>query len=232
MKLGAEPKKIAILAGLVAVAGYLFFSGESYDQPPAAAPRATSAPSQQATPQSPSESPALRRAPRQRAAPVVSREFRPSLTPRRPEDRPDPMTIDPTLRLDLLAKLQEVRVDDIKRSLFEFSTAPPPKASEPKILPKESKEEKELADSKPQEKEPVKPPPPPIRLKFYGYVNPVRSDIKRAFFLDGEDIFVAEEGDVIQKRYKVVKIGVNSAVLEDTEHEHQQTIKMEEESRG
>ncbi len=224
MKLGAEPKKVAILVGLLAVAAYLFLSGESYDTPPAppSVPR-----SAVARP----ESQGGRRAPRQRTAPSVSREFRPSLTPRRPEDRPDPMTLDPTLRLDLLAKLQEVRVDQIKRSLFEFSAAPPAKVPEPKILPKEIKQE-EVADSKPAETKPVKPPPPPIRLKFYGYVSPVRSDIKRAFFLDGEDIFVAEEGEIIKKRYKVVKIGVNSAVIEDTEHDHQQTIKMEEESRG
>jgi len=41
---------------------------------------------------------------------------------------------------------------------------------------------------------------------------------------------VAGEGEVIQKRYKVVRIGVNSAVVEDIEHKHQQTLALEEPS--
>ena len=75
---------------------------------------------------------------------------------------------------------------------------------------------------------PVKPPPPPINLKYYGFISPANSAIKRAFFLDGDEIFVAGEGDLIRKKYKVVRIGVNSAVVEDTEHQNQQTIALTE----
>ena len=137
------------------------------------------------------------------------------------------MTIDPTLHLDLLAKLRDVRADGVKRNLFEFSKAPLPKAPEPKIFPKPGTSPKPLA-AKPAEARKVKPPPPPINLKFYGYISQARSSTKRAFFLDGEDIFVASEGDIIQKRYKVVRIGNNSAVVEDTEHDHQQTLTLVE----
>jgi hypothetical protein len=38
---------------------------------------------------------------------------------------------------------------------------------------------------------------------------------------------MAAEGDLVQKRYKIVRIGVNSAVVEDTEHKHQQTLPLE-----
>jgi hypothetical protein len=137
------------------------------------------------------------------------------------------------LRLDLLAKLQEVRVEGVKRSLFEFSKAPPPKVPEPKIVPKPmagSKAAELKAAAMQAAKKKMKPPPPPVNLKFYGYISQARSSNKRAFFLDGEDIFVAGEGDIIQKRYKVVRIGVNSAVVEDTQHDHKQTLTLVEQS--
>ena len=65
---------------------------------------------------------------------------------------------------------------------------------------------------------PPEPAAPPIPLKFYGFINPVRTvGPKRAFFLDGDDIVVANEGQMIKNRYKIVRIGVNSADVEDTQ---------------
>jgi hypothetical protein len=87
----------------------------------------------------------------------------------------------------------------------------------------------------------VKPPPPPqappVPLKYYGFVNPLQTPgPKRAFFLDGEDIIVAAEGDMVKKRYKIVRIGVNSAVVEDTQFEKAQnkaqTLPLVEEQSG
>jgi hypothetical protein len=222
MKVGAEPRKVAILGALLLVAGYLYYSnrlpeGPAEPSPPVSTPRPAAS--------TPAPIPA-RTAARPRTEEGSVRAFRPSLKPRRPEDRPDPMSIDPTLRLDLLAKLQNVKLEAVQRSLFEFSQAPPPKTPEPKIVPKDVAKAKEAAKEAENKKAKAdtKPPAPPINLKFYGYISPVQTGAKRAFFLDGDEIFVASEGDVIQKRYKVVRIGVNSAVVEDTEHKHQQTL--------
>jgi len=83
---------------------------------------------------------------------------------------------------------------------------------------------------------PPKPVIPPIPLKFYGYVSDPRIAMpgvsKRAFFLDGEDIVVAGENDVIHNRFKVIRIGVNSAVVEDTTNNNQQTLPLVEELPG
>ena len=87
----------------------------------------------------------------------------------------------------------------------------------------------------------MKPPTPPtprapqIPLKFYGFVNPARPDVKRAFFLDSEDIIVAGEGDLIKKRYKIIRIGINSAEVEDTQFKGdntKQTLPLETELPG
>jgi hypothetical protein len=76
---------------------------------------------------------------------------------------------------------------------------------------------------------PAPPPPPPaIPLKFYGFTS-YRQGVKRAFFMEGEDIFVAAEGDTIKNRYKIIRIGVNSAVVEDINFKNQQTLPLLEE---
>ncbi len=232
--LGADPKKTAILAGLSLIAAYLLYNNFKGDSPaPAVTAPARPATAPAAAPAAQSKAPNVRRVvrPEERA----SQEFRPSLKPRRPEERVDPATIDPTLRLDLLARLQEVKLEGGQRSLFEFSQPRPPKTPEVKIPLRPGAPGAPppgagalAASPNPGPAAPVKPPPPPITFKFYGYISPAKGGGKRACCLDGEAIFVAGEGDLIKKRYKVVRIGVNSAVIEDTQYQHQQTLALEE----
>jgi hypothetical protein len=248
MKMGAEPKKIAALAILMPVAGYMMYSSLS----DTGGPPGQSRPAQAAASKAPAGIPAFgiprqaaagggaRTAPpagaRRRGA-ALSQEWVPTLRPRRPEDAPDPAKTDPALRLDLLAKLQDVSLAGGNRSLFEFSSAPPPPLTvpDPKIKPAKPKPGEveapkvDVAGAEPTKPvtDPPKPAPPPIPLKFYGFVS--GSDGKRAFFLNGEDIFVGSEGSVLQNRYKLVRIGLNSAVIEDTQFkDHQQTVPLEE----
>jgi hypothetical protein len=136
----------------------------------------------------------------------------------------DPASIDPTLRLDLLAKVQNVTLQGGERNIFQFGSAPMPKTPEPKIIPTPATAPAPV-NAKPVE--PVKPPPPPIPLRFYGY-SQAKPGEKRAFFLDGEDIVVATEGELVRRRYKVVRIGINSVVMEDTQSSSQQTLPLQE----
>jgi hypothetical protein len=235
--LGAEPKKVGFLALLVLGAVYFLWPTGSRDS---ATPAAT-APAPAVTRGSPTF-PAAGANTARRAGPPRSsgglrslQEFRPSL---KPKDM-DRGTVDPTLHLDLLEKLQEVKVAGAGRSLFEFSQGPAPQTLAAVKEPKPIK-------PKPLFVGPVKPPPPPapppppsappIPLKFYGFVNRDRTpgQLKRAFFLDGDDIIVASEGDTIKKRYKIVRIGVNSAVVEDTQFKDnsQQTLPLVAEEAG
>jgi hypothetical protein len=232
-KLGADRKKIAVLAGLVAVAGFVYFYNSNSGAGSASAPiggraRGTSPIPAVAGPRSADRSAYRTLQP----GAGGTREFRPSLKPR----NIDPASIDPTLRLDLLSKLKTVDVEAGTRSLFEIGAAPP--------APTEinGKEPPKIAIARlfvgPVMPKPVEPPPeqkaPPIPLKFYGFVNKTKVGDKRAFFLDGEDIVIAAEGDLIKKRYKIVRIGVNSAVVEDTEFKsnNQQTLPLEAELAG
>jgi hypothetical protein len=235
MKLGTNERgKVIALGALVLVAGYLVYSNV-FSQPsapaPAPAPRvaqdvppipAVTAPSETARPAPPRASQGRGR----------SDEFRPALPghSKRADDHIDPETIDPTLRLDLLAKLQEVQIAGAGRNLFQVG--PPPKKEEPLKGPETKVDLKPVKeDPKPEPPKPPGPPlPPPISLKYYGFSSAPGNSVKTAFFLDGEDILVAREGETLKRRYRLVRIGVNSVVMEDTESKRQQTIPLTEEA--
>ena len=51
----------------------------------------------------------------------ASDEFHPVLHSKRPEDQIDPMIVDPALRTDLMAKLEEVPSAGSGRNLFQFN---------------------------------------------------------------------------------------------------------------
>ena len=245
MKLGATPKQIAILVGLVLVALYFQFSGDDDGRPKSDAKRGP-APASVPPPVSGSAGPravtpvAARNtaAPRPNSRNRTSLEYKPVLRPRRVEDRVDPTTIDPTLRTDILAKLATIQIQGGSRPLFDFGTAPPPKAPDPgkiAVKPGAVKPPPVVISpvkppSAPGVTAPVKPQAPPIPLKFYGFTS-ARAGLKRAFFLEGEDVYVANEGDIVKKRYKVVRVNLNSVVMEDTEYKQQQTLPLTEQSQ-
>ena len=144
MKFGAEPKKLAVLGVLLVTAGIIYWVNRDDTGGPPHAQRAAPAASSVQTPKTldlaKAPAPDLLKpaAPgKSRAQRESSQEFRPTLKAKRPEDRPDPTTIDPTLQLSLLTRLKNVKLDGGSvRSLFDFSTPPVPKANDPgKIIP-------------------------------------------------------------------------------------------------
>jgi hypothetical protein len=232
MNLGAEPKKTVFLGGLVLIGGYVFYT--NVISTPDAQPRKTAPQAQApAAPVAPGRGPAppnIRRT-KTAARGAASQDFKPTLK-LRPEDRPNYATVDPTLRLDLLAKVQAVTLEGGKRSLFQFGAPPPPKPVEVAAIHPAQRRygpdppPKPLPPAVP----PAAPPPPPITLKFYGFAKPKPDGQKRAFFMDGDEIFVAAEGELVKKRYRVVQIDVNSVIMEDTEYKNnRQTLVLQQE---
>jgi hypothetical protein len=230
VKLGAERKKVIALGALLAIAAavYFFNGSDTPSNPPSQnAGRNAIAPAPGIrTPVRPASRAARRATVGARGASL--QEFHPTLKPKEPIDT---ARVDPTLRLDLLAKLQNVKLEGGARSLFDFGGAPA--ATDNKIAtvkpivpgPLQSAMTTGPVKPKPPAAPPPPPPPPPIPLKFYGYTNAQqRQGPKRAFFLEGEDIHVAGEGEIIKNRYKMVRIGVNSAVVEDMTNKNQQTL--------
>jgi hypothetical protein len=231
MKLGTENKKqVFILIGLSVVAAYFIYG--TFLEGPSAAPARTApvaAPGAAAEPEALPAGP-----PRAPSTSGRSDEFKPKLRSKRPEERIDPTRVDPTLRLDLLAKLQEAPAPGGSHNLFLIAPAPVkaalPKGPEPVVPKKAVMGPRPLPPPPP----PPAPPPPrqavPINVKYYGWAAPSGSDRKRAFFLDGDDVIIKAEGESIKGHYRVVRIGPTSVVVEDTNDKLQQTLKKVEDA--
>ncbi len=67
------------------------------------------------------------------------------------------------------------------------------------------------------------PPPPPINLKFFGTATAANGS-RRAFLLNGDDVFLASPGDVVQRKYRVVSIALNWILVEDIPNNNKQTL--------
>jgi len=227
-KIGADRKKLAILGGLGVVMVVVWFINRSPSAPDAPpAPKAAARPNPLGPRTIPPElSAGPRVATRGKGANRSIADFRPTL---KIQEGMDISKIDPSIHLDLLAKVKTVALAGGSRSLFEFAPppAPPPPVVAPIFISQGPKQ------PPPPAPPPVKPPPPPpapIPLKFYGFSGTARTaGLRSAFFLDGEDIVIARENETIRNRYKIIRIGVNSAVVEDTTNQNQQTLPLVEE---
>jgi hypothetical protein len=65
---------------------------------------------------------------------------------------------------------------------------------------------------------PTRPAPPPmviINLKFFGTKMDVRQKSRQGFFADGDEVYLASEGDLVANRYRILRIGDNSAEIEE-----------------
>lgn len=211
MRVAIDPK--ILIVGLLALAGLLFWINSRGDEEtgaPAVHEPATSAP----------VIPALTTRPRSHAANRHAVDLNRGTLRIRAIDatRGD---IDPTLRLDLLARLQSIPPTAPTRNLFEMG--PPPAAtipiSGPPITPKPI--------PAPAPPHPLTPAEQPLNipLKFYGFVRPVdRAQSNEGFFLDGDNVLVASEGEIVKSRYLIVELTPNGARLEDVQLKKSQNL--------
>jgi hypothetical protein len=107
-----------------------------------------------------------------------------------------PNSIDPTLRFDWLKASEDTQYAGNGRNIFMAQ------AEIPEPIKNGATDQQKLAA---QQGPPQPPPPPPINLKFYGYASKA-GEPKRIFLSQGEDVFIATEGQVIDRRYKVLRI--------------------------
>ena len=69
-------------------------------------------------------------------------------------------------------------------------------------------------------------PPPPIPLKFIGVVESGGAAGKMAVLTDGRNVFHGREGDIIEGRYRIVRIGVEAVELMYLDGRGRQTIRL------
>jgi hypothetical protein len=107
------------------------------------------------------------------------------------------------------------------RNPFRFevrAAAPPPPAAPPAPMSAPTGAEPAVA--------PGPPPPPPIALKFIGTVSGGGIGGTIAVLSDGKFVYYGREGDIIEGRYRVVKIGEESIQVEHLDGRGRQTIRL------
>jgi hypothetical protein len=117
--------------------------------------------------------------------------------------------LDPTLRLDLLATSEQTLYEGHGRNIFvsqREDVVIPPVGSSP------------VTDVTKPDPYHTPPPPaaPPIPLKFYGFASSA-GEPKKIFLksVTGEDVWVAGEGEIVDRRYKVIHITPTSVEIQD-----------------
>jgi hypothetical protein len=124
--------------------------------------------------------------------------------------------LDPTLKMGPMLVAEQLVYAGTGRNIFSASSAPID-------IPKP------VASARPKVSAPVytpppgPPPPPPIDLKFFG--TETTSKGKRlAFLLHGEDVFLAQDGEVVQRRYRILTVSANSVLVEDMTNNNRQSL--------
>ena len=119
-------------------------------------------------------------------------------------------SLDPTLHLDQLAAAEQVKYEGSGRNIFVAQAdieIPKPQSN--------GTIDKTAPDAvRDIYHPPTQTPSPPIPLKFFGFASQP-GEPKKIFLSKGDDVFIAGEGEIIDRRYKVVKISTNSVEIQD-----------------
>jgi len=124
--------------------------------------------------------------------------------------------LDPTLHMNAMLVAERLVYSGTGRNIFSATSAPVD-------IPKP------IASARPKATAPVytaplgPPPPPPIDLKFFG-TETSSTGKRKAFLLHGEDVFLAADGDIVQRRYKIITVSANSVLVEDMANNNRQSL--------
>jgi hypothetical protein len=104
------------------------------------------------------------------------------------------------------------------RNIFSVIAPPPPDAQRPTqpIQPH--------VDPGP----PPPPPPPTLPVKFFGYGTVPNGTARRAFFTDGEDVYIVSEGEILLNRFRIIKVGNASLDFEEVSSGRRGTAALED----
>jgi hypothetical protein len=128
-------------------------------------------------------------------------------------------SLDPTLDESAMLRTEGLVYSGIGRNIFSAISAPPPM-----VIPKN------VPGARPGDAKPLPPPaptgpppPPPINLKYFGLALRANGT-RQAFLLDGEAVYLASEGDIVARRYKIVSIAASNIRIEDLVYSDTQSL--------
>lgn len=124
----------------------------------------------------------------------------------------DSRVLDPTLWYSHLQIIENERYQGSGRNIFRDEAAPVRSKRSPDSLP-------------------IPPTPAPaaaephIALRFFGFVSMLEVP-RKGCFGNGDDVFVASEGQIVNRRYRILKIQTNSVEVEDLIEHSKHTLSL------
>jgi hypothetical protein len=131
--------------------------------------------------------------------------------------------LDPSLHMEAMLVSESVEYAGIGRNIFSPNSAPPV------VIPQPIGPARQLAKAPPPIPCPPNCPPPavkppdPIDLKFFGVETGASGD-RKALLLHGDDVFVASAGEIVMRRYRIVKVDPKTIDVEDMQTNNRQTL--------
>lgn len=157
-----------------------------------------------------------------RGKPVVTAD-----APQNLKDDPIIQVENPHIRMEQIKRTQSAEYKSSGRNPFSYAAASSaPKTAQP---PKSS----DFVGPKDQPPRPPPPPPTlPANVKFYGFGTVPNGTSRRAFFTDGDDVYVLGEGDILLKRFRLIRIGNANLEFEEISTGRIGTAPLEEQATG
>jgi hypothetical protein len=157
-------------------------------------------------------------------------------------------SLDPTLDETAMLRTESLVYSGTGRNIFSAIYVPPPPpiptnmpSARPKgpVLPPPPPPPPPTPTNMPKARPgPVLPPPPPpppptcpptcppINLKFFGTAKRVNGQMQ-AFLLQGEDVYLASQGDIVARKYKIVSIAATNIQVTDLQNSNTQTLTLQ-----
>lgn len=136
--------------------------------------------------------------------------------------------IDPSIHLDRLEKFDPGEPLNA-RNMFSAEAPPPPRPVSPRN-PSAGGGPTDTAggnaNGTPRVLRPAPPPTLTINLKFFGTKTDLHQRTRQGFFADGDEVYLAAEGDLVANRYRVLRIGDSSAEIEEVSSKTRRQINL------
>jgi len=217
MKSGAENRKKTIIAGVMGMVGLIclvYLYNTLFGGPSSPPPATTSTPVVATT--SSANKPSS-----ETARPSVPGGASPGVAAIKLASTSS--SLDPTLDESAMLRTEGLVYSGTGRNIFSATyTAPLPTVVKPKFNPRPPPPPPPVVQGPP----PI-PPPPPINLKFFGTAQHGKGGKIQAFLLQGEDVYLASQGDIVSRKYKIVSISANSIQVTDLQNNNTQTLPLQ-----
>ncbi|MDE1162786.1 MAG: hypothetical protein PW792_12675 [Acidobacteriaceae bacterium] len=135
--------------------------------------------------------------------------------------------LDPTLDEVAMLRTESLAYSGSGRNIFSLNSVVELPTDVPAARPVKAVKLPPAPPPGPPPPPPTCPPTcPPINLKFFGTQKDEDGSM-HAFFLGGDDVYFANQGEIVARKYKIVSIGTNSAQVEDLQNKNTQSLPLQ-----